>query len=59
MIGRSLAASQARWTLALDGSHSVRGAPSSRVSLAKIANIDRSRGSLPSRALSIPSRIRC
>jgi hypothetical protein len=54
MMGRSLAASHARWTLALDGSHSVRGAPSSRVSLLKIANIDRSRGSPPSRALSIP-----
>jgi hypothetical protein len=38
---------------------SVRGAPSSRVSLVKIANIDLSRGSAPSRAFSIPSRTRC
>ena len=37
----------------------VRGAPSSPVSLVKIANIDLSRGSPPSRTLSIPSRTRC
>ena len=41
------------------GSDSVRGAPSFRVSLVKIANIDLSRGSLPSRALSIRSRTCC
>jgi len=40
-------------------SASVRGVPSSRVSLAKIANIDLSWDSSASRALSIPSRTRC
>jgi hypothetical protein len=40
-------------------SASERGTPLSRVSLVKIANIDLSRGSPPSRALSIPSRTRC
>jgi len=50
---------QARLRSVSARSASVRGAPSSRVSLAKIANIDLSRGSAPSRALSIPSRTRC
>jgi len=59
MIARRLATSQARRTLALGGSDSVRGAPSSRVSRVKIANIDLSRGSPPSRALSIPCSTRC
>src|ERR1700752_2749099 len=57
MIARRLATSQARRTLVLGGSDSVRGAPSSRVSRVKIANIDLSRGSPPSRALSIAAGI--
>jgi hypothetical protein len=40
-------------------SDSVRGAPSSRVSLVKIANIDLSRGSQPSKSVSILSRTCC
>jgi hypothetical protein len=59
MSARRLAISHARRTLALGGSDSVRGAPSSRVSRVKIANIDLSRGSAPSRALSILYRTLC
>ena len=63
MTARAVTASpladQARLRSVSAGSASVRGVPSSRVSLAKIANIDLSWGSAPSRALSIPSRTRC
>lgn len=59
MIARSLKVRQGRRKLNPDGSDSVRGAPSSLVSLVKIANIDTSRGSQPFRSLSILSSTRC
>jgi hypothetical protein len=49
----------ARNLLAPGRSDSVRGAPSSRFSWVKIANIDLSRGSQPSRSPSISSRTCC